>query len=93
MIGKLHHLVPTCKQVWYADDSTAAGSIGDLRKWWDEISMRFYNLGPVGGIKGQHLTLSTRWLSHDFGGNFSYAIEPRGPCCSQDFMAQEDLKD
>ena len=36
---------------------------------------RFYNLGPVGGVKGQHLTLSTRWLSHDFGGNFSYAIE------------------
>ena len=42
LIGKLYHLVPTCKQVWYADDSTAAGSIGDLRKWWDEI----FILGP-----------------------------------------------
>ena len=42
LIGKLYQHLPTCKQVWYADDSSAAGSLGDLRKWWDEIS----SLGP-----------------------------------------------
>ena len=42
LISKLHQNIPTCKQVWYADDSTAAGSLQDLKKWWDEIS----SLGP-----------------------------------------------
>ena len=26
-----------CKQVWYADDSTAAGKIVEMRKWWDTL--------------------------------------------------------
>ena len=42
LINKLHHSLLTCKQVWYADYSTAAGSLSDVRKWWDEIS----SLGP-----------------------------------------------
>jgi len=42
LIGKLHYRLPATKQVWYADDSTAACSIENLRKLWDEIS----SLGP-----------------------------------------------
>ena len=26
-----------CKQVWYADDSTAAGRLVEMRKWWDTL--------------------------------------------------------
>jgi hypothetical protein len=27
-----------CKQVWYADDSSAAGKIREIKKWWDELN-------------------------------------------------------
>ena len=26
-----------CKQVWYADDSSAAGKLLEMRKWWDVL--------------------------------------------------------
>ena len=26
-----------CKQVWYADDSSAAGRLTEMRKWWDKL--------------------------------------------------------
>ena len=26
-----------CKQVWYADDSTSAGKLTEMRKWWDTL--------------------------------------------------------
>ena len=26
-----------CKQVWYADDSSAAGKLQEMRKWWDVL--------------------------------------------------------
>ena len=42
LINTLHHSLPTCKHVWYADDCTAAGSISDVRKWWNEI----FSLSP-----------------------------------------------
>ena len=51
LFNKLHHSLPTCKQVWYADDSTVAGSLSDVRKWWDEIS----SLGPGYGYFPQDL--------------------------------------
>ena len=27
-----------CQQVWYADDSTAAGLLGEIRHWWDILN-------------------------------------------------------
>ena len=27
-----------CKQVWYADDSSAAGKLREMRKWWDILN-------------------------------------------------------
>ena len=30
------------KQCWNADDATSAGSLEDVRKWWNELS----NMGP-----------------------------------------------
>ena len=27
-----------CKQVWYADDSSAAGKIMEMKKWWDVLN-------------------------------------------------------
>ena len=34
----LHISSPQIKQVWLADDATGAGSLTDLKKWWDTIS-------------------------------------------------------
>ena len=37
LIAKLSSSVNTdhCKQVWYADDSSAAGKLLEMKKWWD----------------------------------------------------------
>ena len=35
----------SCQQVWYADDSSAAGKLREMRKWWDIL----YNTGPKFG--------------------------------------------
>ena len=34
-----------CQQVWYADDSTAAGKLREIRKWWEIL----YETGPKYG--------------------------------------------
>lgn len=38
-------LTTSVKHAWYADDAAAAGKLGNLRTWWDEIS----RLGPSFG--------------------------------------------
>ena len=34
----IHRLYGIAEQVWYADDSTAASSLENLRQWWDTIN-------------------------------------------------------
>jgi len=34
-----------CAQVWYADDSSSAGELGGMRKWWDLLC----EIGPKYG--------------------------------------------
>ena len=34
-----------CKQAWFADDSSSAGEIVEMKKWWDEL----YSSGPKFG--------------------------------------------
>ncbi|KXJ07630.1 hypothetical protein AC249_AIPGENE26530, partial [Exaiptasia diaphana] len=43
------------KQCWYADDATSAGSIYDLRKWWDELN-------ATGPRLGYHPNANKCWL-------------------------------
>ncbi len=43
------------KQVWYADDATAAGRISNLRSWWDKV----IEIGPA---YGYHINASKTWL-------------------------------
>ena len=41
----INQLPQSVRQVWYADDATAVGSVANLRDWWDSIKV----LGPKFG--------------------------------------------
>jgi len=41
----IHHVSGDVKQVWYADDATAAGELSNLREWWDNL----VTFGPAFG--------------------------------------------
>ena len=41
----IHHLKEECKQIWYADDSSAGGSLNNLHNWWEKL----LKLGPAFG--------------------------------------------
>ena len=47
LITALHELTDQskCQQVWYADDSSAAGKLREIRKWWDILN----DVGPKYG--------------------------------------------
>ena len=38
LIKSVHAYHTDIKEVWYADDATAAGSCEKLREWWDTLS-------------------------------------------------------
>ena len=55
--------IDKCKQTWYADDSSAAGELYEMKKWWDKLGV----VGPKYGyfplanktvliVKEEHLT-------------------------------------
>lgn len=56
-IPLINHLssVPNAKQVWYADDASAAGHLSSLRSWWDRVQ----SSGPDFGY---HANASKTWL-------------------------------
>ena len=41
----LIHRLDDLKQVWYADDASASGSLASIRSWWDRLA----ELGPAFG--------------------------------------------
>ena len=45
LLKHLHDTVENVRQVWYADDSGAAGRLQPLRIWWDELA----RIGPSYG--------------------------------------------
>ena len=54
LIRKLSSVTGT-KQVWYADDSAAVGSVSDIKQWWDALLTR----GPS---YGYHVNVAKSWL-------------------------------
>ncbi len=59
-----------CKQAWYADDSSSAGELEEMRKWWDilNISGPKYGYFPLAKktiliVKPEHLEKAKRVFS------------------------------
>ena len=64
LLGKLRVKLPTIKQVWYADDSAAAGSIEHLREWWNEIQAIGPGYGYFPNSCKTHLIVKPEHASH-----------------------------
>lgn len=43
LIKQLRAVVPDAKQVWFADDATAVGSLSSIFNWWQHLS----SVGPM----------------------------------------------
>ena len=55
LIRNLSHSLDEVKQLWYADDAAAAGTITQLQDWWNHIN----KIGPKYG----YFTNATKtWL-------------------------------
>ena len=54
-MNALRTVTPEVKQVWYADDATAAGKVADLKSWWSKLS-------AVGPSYGYFVNPSKTWL-------------------------------
>ena len=55
LMNALRMVTPEVKQVWYADDATAAGKVVDLKSWWSKLS-------AVGPSYGYFVNPSKTWL-------------------------------
>ena len=49
------HLDGFAVQVWYADDASCAGSVADVKAWWDEMVV-------TGGCFGYNVNPRKTWL-------------------------------
>ena len=47
IIRKLDYQSTGVYQVWLADDATGAGTLKDLRKWWDAVQIEGVKYEPV----------------------------------------------
>jgi hypothetical protein len=72
----------TCKQSWYADDSTAVGKLTEIRRWWDEHTVMGpkygYHLKPAKTvliIKDPTLALEAKQIFDGTGINLSFEGE------------------
>ena len=55
LIDSLTQDFPDVKQIWYADDATAAGKLSVLRKWWEKLL-------TIGPSFGYFMNPSKTWL-------------------------------
>ena len=59
LILRLKHLA---SQIWYADDSSAAGAIKSLRKWWEELQKVGPSFGYFPNPSKCLLVVKEQWL-------------------------------
>ena len=57
LICKLRETKPEVKQVWFADDATAAGKLISLREWWQHLAAHGPEIGYLPNTSKTHLQL------------------------------------
>lgn len=60
LIDKLRVLEPSVKQVWFADDATAAGRLASLYQWWEHIKTIGLYYGYYPNVGKTHLGSEAR---------------------------------
>ena len=55
IINSLRELVPSVKQVWLADDATAAGNLSSLKAWYQHLE-------EIGSLYGYYVNKTKCWL-------------------------------
>ena len=57
LFDKLRDAEPAARQVWLADDATAAGKLVTLRQWWHTVTMKGPEMGYHPNAKKTHLVV------------------------------------
>ena len=57
LICKLRETKPEVKQVWFADDATAAGKLISLREWWQHLAAHGPEIGYLPNASKTHLVV------------------------------------
>ena len=90
-IPLIRRLDGLCKQVWYADDSMAAGKLAQLREWWDKLESEGPNFGNFANASITWLvTKNLERASDDTGVNITPDGRPYlgAPIGSQEFTRE-----
>ena len=62
LIQKLHNQCPSTKQVWFADDATAAATCEYLRQWWDILLQEGPKYGYFPNAEKTHLVIKEEYF-------------------------------
>ena len=62
LIDRLGDLTHGTKQVWFADDSTAAGSLDALHHWWNQVTTIGPDYGYLPNASKTHLVVKPEFL-------------------------------
>ena len=57
LIDKLRDAEPSARQVWFADDATAAGRLATLHQWWQLVTMIGPDFGYYPNASKTHLVV------------------------------------
>ena len=62
LIDRLQSLLPTVKQIWYADDATSAATCLELRAWWDTLVAQGQGFGYHPNACKTHLIVKEQFF-------------------------------
>ena len=63
LIDKLRDAEPNARQVWFADDATAAGRLATLHQWWQHVTTIGLDFGYYPNASNTHLVVKPELVS------------------------------
>ena len=96
----LLHQTTSCSQAWFADDSAAAGTLENIKKWWNTLNEKGPSMGYLPNssktwliLKNENTTEKAQRIFNGTGVNItSYGKKHLGAClgspsCKQEFVS------